>query len=101
MSWTRREFLVASAGLAAAAACAGGDNSAQKRADNAAPDPSTFGQFDHLVVLMMENRSLDNMLGYLYEPDAVPRGQTFDGVAGKNLSNPGPDGAVPVKPGTV
>jgi phospholipase C len=61
-----------------------------------------FGQFDHLVVLMMENRSFDNMLGYLYEPSNVPRGQHFDGVVGKNLLNVAQDGTkVPVSPGTV
>jgi len=46
--------------------------------------------FDYVVVLMMENRSFDNLLGYLYEPDAVPRGATFAGVAGQTLSNPIP-----------
>jgi len=33
--------------------------------------------FDYVVVLMMENRSFDNLLGYLYEPDSVPRGATL------------------------
>ena len=47
--------------------------------------------FDHVVVLMLENRSFDNMLGYLYAPHEVPRGQTFDGVIGKDLWNPAPD----------
>src|SRR5215471_7434233 len=46
--------------------------------------------FDHMVVLMMENRSFDQLLGYLYEPDTVPRGQAFDGVANKHLANPIP-----------
>ena len=32
--------------------------------------------FDHVVVLMLENRSFDNLLGYLYE-DGVPAGKTF------------------------
>jgi hypothetical protein len=50
--------------------------------------------FDHMVVLMIENRSFDHMLGYLYEPGEVPRGQTFEGVAGKNLSNPIPADAL-------
>lgn len=37
----------------------------------------------------MENRSFDNVLGWLYdENNKPPRNQTFDGVAGKNLSNP-------------
>ncbi len=44
------------------------------------PNPSDC--LDHVVVLMMENRSFDNMLGYLPSP--------IDGVAGKQLSNPVP-----------
>jgi phospholipase C len=62
-------------------------------------------KLDHLVVLMLENRSLDSLLGYLYARDrpayfigdfgAEPG---FDGVAGKDLGNPGPDGReVPVR----
>lgn len=64
-----------------------------------------LNKIDHIVVLMMENRSFDNVLGLLYEKDQPPRGQTFDGVAGKNLSNPRsipPDGnSVPVGKGKV
>ena len=45
-------------------------------------------KFDHLVVVMMENRSFDHMLGMLYsKDDPPPNGQTFDGVDGKNLFN--------------
>lgn len=73
--------------------------------DNATPG---LDSFDHLVVLMMENRSFDNLLGYLYEPGEVPRNQPFDGVAGKALSNPVPQHIlgpghpdVQVSPGTV
>jgi|ETNmetMinimDraft_25_1059894.scaffolds.fasta_scaffold11468_3 hypothetical protein len=56
--------------------------------------PSNLDKFDHLVVLMLENRSFDNMLGWLYDPnnappfDKVPGGQTFNGVSGKGLINP-------------
>jgi phospholipase C len=50
-------------------------------------------RFDHVVVLMMENRSFDTMLGYLYEPGAVPRGQSFEGIGGRTLTNPIPPGA--------
>lgn len=49
--------------------------------------------FDYVVVLMLENRSFDNLLGYLYPngvPDNAPAGKTFEGVAGKNLANPIP-----------
>lgn len=46
-------------------------------------------KFDHLVVVMMENRSFDQMLGNLYtKDDPPPRRQTFDGIDGKELFNP-------------
>ncbi len=37
--------------------------------------------------VMFENRSFDNLLGRLYEPDEVV---SFEGVIGKDLSNPIP-----------
>jgi phospholipase C len=37
---------------------------------------------DHVVVVLFENRSLDNVLGHLYGPDD---GKTFEGVIGKEL----------------
>ncbi|MGD2110989.1 MAG: alkaline phosphatase family protein [Phycisphaerae bacterium] len=52
-----------------------------------------LGTFDHVVVLMLENRSFDNLLGYMYPhgvPPDAPAGKTFDGVTGKDLSNPIP-----------
>ena len=45
---------------------------------------------DHVVVLMFENRSFDNLLGRLYEPGEV---ESFEGVLGKQLSNPIPEWA--------
>ncbi len=42
---------------------------------------------DHIVVVLFKNRSLDNVLGHLYGPDD---GKVFDGVIGKDLSNPHP-----------
>ena len=45
---------------------------------------------DHVVVVLFENRSLDNMLGRLYGPGD---GKTFEGVIGKGLSNPIPEWA--------
>ena len=61
------------------------------------PNPSSLlDTFEHVVVLMLENRSFDNLLGYLYQND-VPPGQQFDGVVGNNLSNPDENGnPVPV-----
>lgn len=48
--------------------------------------------FDHVVVLMGENRSFDNMLGWLYTPENIPEGETFDGLAFGEYSNPSPTG---------
>ncbi len=45
---------------------------------------------DHVVLVLFENRSLDNLLGHLYGPED---GKTFDGVIGKGLSNPIPEWA--------
>src|SRR5216684_3956408 len=50
-------------------------------------------RIEHIVVLMLENRSFDNLLGWLYDPanqppfDRVPPAN-FGGLYGKNLSNP-------------
>src|SRR6266511_1837841 len=49
--------------------------------------------FDYVVVLILENRSFDNLLGYLYESGTMPRGQRFEGNAGKSLANPIPPDA--------
>lgn len=57
-----------------------------------------LNRINHIVVLMLENRSFDNILGWLYDPEneppfnKVPRGQNFEGLSGKDLSNPRPDG---------
>jgi phospholipase C len=56
------------------------------------PTSQVMPGFDHLVAVMFENRSFDNLLGYLYSPGKVPEGQTFSGVANGTYSNPGPDG---------
>jgi phospholipase C len=49
---------------------------------------------DHVVVLMLENRSFDHMLGWLYEAEGNVSlaGQPFDGLTGQE-SCPGPDGS--------
>jgi phospholipase C len=52
--------------------------------------PSRENALDHVVVVMFENRSFDNLLGRLYEPGEVA---SFEGVVGKDLSNPVPDWA--------
>ncbi|MFY9739042.1 MAG: alkaline phosphatase family protein [Candidatus Cybelea sp.] len=45
---------------------------------------------DHIVVIMFENRSFDNVLGRLYGPGEVA---SFEGVIGKDLKNPIPEWA--------
>jgi phospholipase C len=54
------------------------------------PQPDRGNALDHVVVIMFENRSFDNLLGRLYQPGEVA---AFEGVAGKDLSNPIPDWA--------
>lgn len=39
--------------------------------------------FDHVVVLMMENRSFDNLFGHLYDGVPFPLGKTFEGAQGR------------------
>jgi phospholipase C len=51
------------------------------------PDPTRANALDHVVVVLLEKRSLDNVLGRLYGPGD---GKTFEGVIGKELSNPIP-----------
>lgn len=54
-------------------------------------------KIDHVVVLMMENRSFDNLMGWLYEseqpkhflpPNSPEPVKRFNGLAGINYSNP-------------
>jgi phospholipase C len=63
------------------------------------PTPfSPLDTFDHVVVLMLENRSFDNLLGYLYQdgvPKDAPLGKTFEGVT-PDLTNPSPEGPVSI-----
>jgi phospholipase C len=48
------------------------------------PAPDRSHALDHIVVVLFENRSLDNVLGHLYGPGD---GKNFDGVIGKDLTN--------------
>src|SRR5579863_8124251 len=61
---------------------------------------------NHIVVLTLENRSFDHMLGYLYSAsgNVSPTGQPFEGLTGTE-SNLDPTGAkvpvFPITPSTV
>lgn len=59
-----------------------------------APKPRETPGFDHLVVVMGENRSFDNLLGYLYTPEDPPAGGDFEGLAFGDYSNTASDGSV-------
>ncbi len=50
-------------------------------------EPDKTNALDHIVLVIFENRSLDNVLGHLYGPDDD---KIFDGVSGKQLTNPVP-----------
>jgi hypothetical protein len=54
------------------------------------PGQSRDNALDHVIVVLFENRSLDNVLGRLYRPGD---GKTFEGVTGKDLTNPIPEWA--------
>ncbi len=54
------------------------------------PRPDRSNALDHVVVVMFENRSFDNMLGRLYSPGEVA---SFEGVIGRDLGNPVPEWA--------
>jgi phospholipase C len=60
--------------------------------------PNSLSKIEHVVVVMFENRSFDNLLGWLYDPgNDAPFNVVlpdFDGLSGKLLSNRAPDGRV-------
>ncbi len=97
---SRRSFLKATglaAGGFAVGGVAGGVTGAfiatGNEGDEEAPtDRLKSKAFDHIVVMMYENRSFDNILGWLYTPDTVPPGQRFDGLAMGRYSNVSSDG---------
>src|SRR5487761_1639748 len=51
---------------------------------------SRANAMDYVVLVLFENRSFDNLLGRLYRPDQVG---AFEGVIGRDLSNPIPEWA--------
>jgi phospholipase C len=70
-----------------------------------APGPAGLAGIDHVVVLMLENRSFDHMLGYLYADsgNVSPGGQPFEGLTGQE-TNPDASGTpvsvYPITPAT-
>ncbi|HEU5428492.1 MAG TPA: alkaline phosphatase family protein [Actinocrinis sp.] len=84
-----------------------GDDTAGENAASAGAGSGGGGlqSIDHIVVLMLENRSFDHLLGYLYHDtgNVSPSGQPFEGLTGTE-SIPGTDGkpvpVFPITPGT-
>jgi phospholipase C len=58
-----------------------------------ATNANPLSAINHVVVVMLENRSFDHMLGFLYTAagNVSPAGQAFEGLTGKE-SNPGAGG---------
>ena len=52
---------------------------------------NSLASVNHVVVLMLENRSFDHMLGFLYPGKQTPSGQPFEGLTGTE-SNPDSSG---------
>jgi phospholipase C len=70
-----------------------------KRAAKPVPPPvSELGAINHIVVVMLENRSFDHMLGYLYSDagNVSPLGNPFDGLTGSESNPDGKGGSVKV-----
>lgn len=95
---SRRDFLRV-IGVGAAGAAIGGSAGAAITAA-ATTNPREFAPlaarhapgFDHVVVLMLENRSFDNLLGHLYTAEEKAKAD-FDGLNQGKYSNPAPDGS--------
>ena len=87
---TRREFIVGATGTAGSLALAGCGDSASIAATAAGaaglPAPKDAG-FDHVVVVMMENRSFDHYLGWVPGADGVQAGTTLKDSAGNSHSS--------------
>jgi phospholipase C len=86
MTVNRREFLRKAVSVPAAAALAGtlAQSTSQAQAQSTPqsgspvelPDPGTSG-VEHVVVVMMENRSFDHMLGWLPNANGMQAGLTY------------------------
>ena len=73
MSINRRQFLRRAAGAVSTAALVSPVLTAQEQT---LPDPETSG-VDHIVVVMMENRSFDHLLGWLPGGNGTQAGLTY------------------------
>ena len=60
--------------------------------------PNQLAAINHIVVLMLENRSFDHMLGFLYAQtnNISPTGQAFDGLTGTESNQDSKGRSVPI-----
>ncbi|PPH54768.1 alkaline phosphatase family protein [Rathayibacter sp. AY1E2] len=92
-SRSRRRFLAgtAAAGVGAGALAGGAIGAAVASGPRREEEPRlparTEPGFDHVVVIMFENRSFDNVLGRLYGPDDLPAGESFEGLLPDERTN--------------
>jgi phospholipase C len=85
-AYSRRQFVLGSAGLVAAAA-GGATLSRFVSAAGAGSLPTPAGSgLDHVVVVMMENRSFDHLLGWLPGADGRQAGLSFPDRSGVRRS---------------
>src|SRR6188768_3733968 len=78
MHTTRRQFLEFAAATGGAVALSG----ARAFSQSAQLPPPEVSGIDHIVVLMMENRSFDHMLGWLEGADGRQRGLRYVDASG-------------------
>lgn len=99
---SRRAFLrragIGAAGAAVGAGAVGAGVAADQDGDERygftpLPERREPG-FDHIVVLMFENRSFDHVFGRLYTDDDLGEGQSFEGLQHGTHANTAPDGTV-------
>jgi phospholipase C len=82
MAINRRDFIRGVAGASAAALTGASPSSSQAQS---LPAPSSSG-IEHIVVVMMENRSFDHFLGWLPGSQGVQSGLTFTDSEGESYS---------------
>jgi len=78
---TRRRFLEATVGATAGLALGGVPSALAARRNNPLPKPNKSG-IEHIVLVMMENRSFDHFLGWLPGADGKQAGLSYTDAAG-------------------
>ena len=59
----------------------GSDQSSEQSSQYLKENIAGLKKIKHIVVLMLENRSFDNLLGWLYDGETVPNGQEYEGLS--------------------